>query len=95
MAKPYAKLRALMLEAGVDQVHLARELRRGTAYITARINAHQPWTSDEMYAMLKLFNQPAERLHEIFPENGQNEAGCHRTRPSKDRTARLCILRQA
>ena len=78
MARPYAKLRGLMREYDYSQGELAEELGIGARTLSAKINALSPWTLDEAYRLLQMFQIPEASLHELFPKNGQNEKGVQR-----------------
>lgn len=78
MARPYKLLRDLLNSREITQEILADELGIGTDTVSRKMNGHYPWTSDQMYAILDLIGVKPERLHEIFPRNGQNEPGAKR-----------------
>jgi hypothetical protein len=74
MARPHKVLRDLLHEHEITGEILARELRLGTATISRKLNGHSPFDQDEMWHIMSLIEQPAYRLHEIFPRKGANEA---------------------
>lgn len=72
MARPFHELRCMMRAHDITNVLLARELGVGVTTVSHKLNAHYPWTAEEMWKIMDLFNQPAHRLHQIFPRNGKN-----------------------
>jgi hypothetical protein len=70
MARPYAVLRGLMAANDYSQPQLARKLEISTGCLSRKMNGRAPFTLEEGYATLFLFNEPIERLHEVFPPNG-------------------------
>lgn len=75
MAKPYKVLRGLLRDNDITYDVLKEELDIGIDTISRKMNAHSPWTSDQMYAILDLIGAKPEALHKVFPRNGQNEPG--------------------
>lgn len=75
MARPFKELRKLMHEYELTNETLGREIGCAVGTVSNKLNARYPWTADEMWKIMEIFNQPASRLHEIFPRNGQNEPG--------------------
>lgn len=78
MARPYKKVRDLMHEYDYTNETMSRELGISARALSGRLNCHYPWTSDEMWKFMDLTNQPASRMHEIFPKDGINEPGVQR-----------------
>lgn len=67
----YLVLRALMKENDYSQAQLARKLGFSTpGALSFRMTARRSFSMDEAYTIMKLFNQPLKRLHEVFPPNG-------------------------
>lgn len=82
MARPYAKLRSLMIEQDLRIKDLANELGfDDTSVISHRLNHMTPWKVTEMYKILDLLGVPPEQMHVVFPRGGQNEPDVIRTRP--------------
>lgn len=73
MARPYNVLRGLMKEHELTNKLLARELNISAVAVSKKLNAHTFWTSEEMWHIMSIVQQPAYRLHEVFPRNGANE----------------------
>lgn len=78
MARPFKKVRDLMHEYEITVADLGREMGISSVTVSNRLNARHPWTLDEMYKFLELTDQPASRMHEIFPKDGINEPGVKR-----------------
>lgn len=78
MARPFKKVRDLMHEYELTVADLSREMGISSVTVSNRLNARHPWTLDEMYKFLELTDQPASRMHEIFPKDGINEPGVKR-----------------
>lgn len=68
--KPHAKLRGALMERDIDEAYLARQLLRGTVYISQRMMGHKPWPLDEAYKILDLIHAPHSMLAEYFPPKG-------------------------
>ena len=75
MARPFGEVRKLMREYDLSNERLGQELGCAASTISSKLNGKTPWTSEEMWQIMELFNEPACRLHIIFPRDGQNEAG--------------------
>ena len=88
MARPYKLLRDKLRSCEITQEMLAEELRVGTDTISRKINAHFPWTVDQMYTILDLIGEKPESMHKYFPRNGQNEPDV--IRPTRRRIIR-CV----
>ena len=73
MATPDKILRDLLRENDITYDVLREELGIGADTISRKMNAHSPWTSDQMYAILDLVGAKEDALHKIFPRNGQND----------------------
>ena len=71
MAKPFAELRELMRKNEITQEELGRRLGRKETYICHRLSGEQPFTLDECYTIMRDFNIPMERMHEVFPPKGR------------------------
>ncbi len=81
MSRPYKNLRLLMQTYDFTTEALAEELGCSRCTVSHKLNAHHPWTSNEMWKIMELFEQSPSKLHELFPMNGQNEPGVKRKRP--------------
>ena len=73
MARPYSKLRALMLEYGDTQTHLARVLQCTQAHVSALFNNRSPWRLDDMYLLMDRYGIADSELANVFPRGGRNE----------------------
>ena len=62
------KLKALMYEKEIRQIDLAPVIGRGIAYISSRLNGHEPWNCEEMVKIGELLEIPREKLLEYFLE---------------------------
>lgn len=82
MARPYAKLRGLLLEYDITQEHLARVLLLSKTSVSKRMMGHWPWQLDECYKILDMVHQPPEELHAVFPRDGINEPDVKRRKVS-------------
>lgn len=69
MPKRYRKLRAAMVEFGIDRDYLAEKLGVSPNTIDCRFSGRYPWTDDEEYAVLDILNEPDEKKHVFFPRN--------------------------
>lgn len=73
MARPYAKLRGLMVANDETAEDLARLLLISSATISDRLNNKSEWKLGEMYAIMNHYRVQHNRLNRIFPMNGKNE----------------------
>jgi len=71
MARPYSKLRSLMLENDITQADLCEIMHRSKRYITLRFTAQYSWPQNEMYFLMDLLNYPYDKMHELFPKEGK------------------------
>lgn len=67
----YRKLRSKLHEMEMDQVYLAKKLSLTRVCISNRMCGKVAWRINEMYAIMTLINEPAEKLHEYFPKDGK------------------------
>lgn len=72
MARPYAKLRGLMIANAETQDDLCC-LLLSKMTLSYRFNDHAEWQLSEMYAIMNHYRVPHNRLNEIFPMNGKNK----------------------
>ncbi len=73
MARPYAKLRGLMVEHDDSQRDLGRLLLLSVGAISNRFNNRDEWKLSEMYAVMDRYRVPYDQLHSVFPPMGRNE----------------------
>lgn len=73
MARPYARLRGLMMSHDETQIDVARVLKLGVTSVSHRMTGREPWKIDEMYALMDRYHQPHDELHLVFPPGGRNE----------------------
>lgn len=73
MARPYKILRDLLHQNEITNEILAEELNVTHTTVSRKLNAHTQWTLDQMYHILDMIGEKPERMHVIFPRNGQNE----------------------
>ena len=66
----YQKLRARMLEFGVDRKTIANELGVALNTIDCRFSGRNQWRIDECYKVLDLLDIPKDQISEYFPWNG-------------------------
>ena len=72
MAKPYKTLRDYLKQAEITSEILAQELGIGVDTVSRKLCDHSPWTSDQMWQIMEILCIPDNKLHEVFPRNGQN-----------------------
>lgn len=75
----FRKLRGKLRELDIDQSYLAKKLDICVMSISRKMTGKSPWTSDEMYAVMDLIQEPYEKLHEFFPKGGGVTAARRRT----------------
>lgn len=69
MRRKFSKLKALMFEQDVSQEYLAKKLGRGVTYLSKRMNAHEPFTTQDMKVIGSVLEIPRERWLEYFMES--------------------------
>lgn len=74
MCRPFKTLRCILRENDYTQEMLGEELGLTQCCISQRMNAHTPWSSNEMWHIMKLLHIPAKRFHEVFPPSGVSES---------------------
>lgn len=67
----HRKLRGRMAEMDMDLAHMARTIRRGRSASSARLNGHESWCLDEVYALCRELDIPVEQIADYFPEGGK------------------------
>ena len=67
MAKPFKELIKLMYAEGIDQRCLAKQLGKGTTYVSYRIRGLAPWDMSDVYALCDLFEIPTNEIPVYFP----------------------------
>jgi len=81
MARPYKAIRDLMHDHDLTNKLLGKLLGGlAASTISNKLNGHFPWTSEEMWKIMEITNQPPHRFHLIFPKDGQNEPGAKRAK---------------
>lgn len=80
MARPFSLLRSKLAYCELTNELLARELLITPSTVSRKLNNHSPWTSEEMWQIMALINEPPHMLHRIFPANGQNEPDARRAK---------------
>lgn len=78
MARPYAMLRDILRDNDMTGAELGELLCLSSSSVSLRLNARLPWTANEMWTIMKTFNIPAKRMHEVFPDHGINESDVKR-----------------
>ena len=73
MARPYSKLRGLMVANGDTQETLARLMHCTQAHISALMNNRSSWRLDDAYMILDRYGLPHGDLATVFPRGGRNE----------------------
>jgi len=71
MARPFAKLRGLLMQNDIDQRYLCELMKKSQTYITNRFTARQDWTQKDQYFFMDLLNYPYDQMHELFPKEGK------------------------
>lgn len=72
MPRPYAALRAKMVERGIDQIYLAKITGLSQCRMSQRFTAKSPWKLDEMYKVMDFLNLPYEDMSFYFPKDGKS-----------------------
>nr|DAR34126.1 MAG TPA: SOS-response transcriptional repressor [Caudoviricetes sp.] len=73
IAKPYALLRKLLDEKGIDQKYLCELLKISQTRLTTRLNNSRDWKLSEQYALLDLLDISYAHWSEVFPKGGYNK----------------------
>ena len=71
MPKPFLKLRHRMDEMDVDLEYIAPRLipPRNVDYVRNRLNAHRPWTTDDMKVLISMLHiKQTEVIPMFIPE---------------------------
>lgn len=63
---PHNALRGRMRLMEIDQIHLARLLKRGITYVNVRLNGHAEWTITEAITMMKQLQIPEKDFLRYF-----------------------------
>lgn len=76
----YKKLRIRMMECDMDLHQLASVILRSRTTASARLNGHEPWNIEEIYAVCEKLDIPYAEIHVYFPpaaakNNGKMKAG--------------------
>lgn len=66
----YRKLRAKMLEMGVDAEWLGRKIGLSAASFSHRMTGRIPWKMTEVFQILDILHLPETDLLMYFPRNG-------------------------
>lgn len=72
-ARPYAKLRAAMLERDLLQSDVAVHLRRSTDYVSKCIRGVTSWDMGEAYELMRWLGLPLREVYDYFPPDGYAE----------------------
>ena len=71
-----------MMRHGYDGRRLAAVLDITAPTLSAKLCAHTPWTSREMYIIMDLFGLPYSELGRFFPKNGISDPTTYRQLPT-------------
>lgn len=88
MKQRYKKLRIRMMECDIDLKHLAGVILRGRTTTSARLNGHEPWDLDEIYAICGALDIPHSEIHIFFPPMVPNAS---RVNGHPDKKALACV----
>ncbi len=88
--KPYSRLRAALTEHGIDQLYLAKLLRRGNQYVSHRITGKAPWSQEDMYFLMDTLQVSHDQMHLYFPPAGKEDA--LNIKASRDAAPRRYVL---
>lgn len=66
----HTEIRAEMVRHGMSGAEFGEKLGVSGATVSAKLCGKTPWTVDEMYYIMDLFNLPYNKLHVFFPKNG-------------------------
>lgn len=69
-ARPYAKLRAAMMERDLLQSDVAVHLRRSTDYVSKCIRGNTAWDMGEAYELMRWMGLPLREVYDYFPPDG-------------------------
>lgn len=67
MPKPFNKLRAKIMEAGMQQSDLEHKLNKSHSYISFRMCGRKPWTLEEVYEISDILEIPNKDILGYFP----------------------------
>lgn len=67
MPRPHCKLRARIMEKGMQQYDIEEALKKSHSYISARMNNKLPWNLDAVYSLCKILDIPQCEIPEYFP----------------------------
>lgn len=71
MSKLFPKVRDLMRLYDLTNKSLADELGIAASTLSNKLNGHFPWSSDEMWQIMEMFNVPDSQFHIVFPQGGK------------------------
>ena len=69
--KLYVKLRARMVEAGLEGFQLCKLVGLSESAFSRKMCGHVAWSLDEAYAVLRVLRVKEELIGEYFPPNGR------------------------
>lgn len=72
-ARPYAKLRAAMMERDLLQSDVAVHLRRSVDYVSKCIRGVAAWDMGEAYELMRWMGLPLNEIYDYFPPDGYAE----------------------
>ncbi len=71
--RKFLRLRAELTALDIDPEYLASLLGVENRYYTdRRLRGEYPWDMDEMYRIMDILRWPYDRMHELFPKEGQD-----------------------
>ena len=74
-ARKFDLLRRCLHALDIDQAYLAKELGYSRVTVSNKMTGKIPWTMWDMQKVMALIQEPWNRVHEIFPPNGEMEHG--------------------
>ena len=67
----YTEIRKLMYGYEIDQTCLGEQIGRSQKYVSDRLTGKRPWDTNDVYAIMQLFDINPSEFPLYFPQAGQ------------------------
>lgn len=65
----YTEIRKLMYGYEIDQTYLGEKIGRSQRYVSDRLTGKRPWDTNDVYAIMRLFDINPSEFPLYFPES--------------------------
>ena len=68
--RTYKELRCKMYADGIQQIDIAKHIKKCLTYVNVRLSGEKPWTLDDVYGICDFLEIPYSDISLYFPKGG-------------------------